>query len=928
MSLGLRTVGIATVALLFCIASIVLVGANLSAQQAAVSHEVVSWNDDETVEASVSMVLPAEFGDIDGSATAWVVCGVPALCHKLLVSIEVSETSGVVGSFPIPLRVGDNPLTVTVTAQDANGEKIRHKTQEYVASVPAPQPLGVTFLGYSITGFNDDGTAEGVLRFSVNHVDEWPMHYFGASARCTDGSECKGYLRVRPGWFYDLNPGSARLDYSSHGVYLDVSGLEQGTRELSVAFRDADPNWRGEPRVTRLEGLALSVPIAQSLDVEVLDSEVIGYNDDNTANLSLELLIKHLDEWPMTSIAATFNCVGEVDCEYERVFMPGSTDSSKPWEKIVSVQFEGVPTGDIKLSGTFEAIQEDWTGPQRLTILDEIVSTVPEQPEYDVRWRVDFAEADSYYMDGSGRVNLTLSASNFGYGGKLQDEISAVCMDAEKTDVTQCQQLDPAVELNLDNEGSVVQLPAVRLPQGESTIWIEAGAASGETSVHVLERAVGISRDLWDCFYETEVASGETCGGFSQPVLKWTRKSLNVYRDGDPLYIEIFDDVLKTVSEITGIEYVIVDRVSEAHLEAYVGHRGDPRAISIFGEDCAYGPGCAFHFQYHDSPYELLGARLSVGKRQPEWRDSAITLEEEIRFTTLHETLHALIPVGHDSRPFSPSLVEKPSYIRKSDKQMFRMIYTPGVEPGMSFDEVREFVVFDDETIDYEPVPPSLDLQISKAIRRLFNAGTVNLKITGIDVRGSVKNPGPTLDVQYSGFTGSLSNMVRFWSRSWSSIIFGYDFESWSSAGGRWTMSSDHLGRARGYRNHVKFDFILADPVALLRYRMFSGENLGIVKRGDGTFALRSTPSIDPDVWPKPTVEVVIDAKSGEMRSYTVEWQHEPHSRYRYRIEAEVVSYGEEFQIPDEVREKSEYLRRLEVGATEVEVEVEVISEN
>ena len=135
--------------------------------------------------------------------------------------------------------------------------------------------------------------------------------------------------------------------------------------------------------------------------------------------------------------------------------------------------------------------------------------------------------------------------------------------------------------------------------------------------------------------------------------------------------------------------------------------------------------------------------------------------------------------------------------MRKSDTQIYRIIYTPGVEPGMSFDELLAFVVFDEETIDYEPQAPAPELMIRKIIRNLYDAGSIKLKLTGMDVQGSVPYPGPTLDVQYAGFTGSASDKVRFSSRSWSSIIFGYDTESWSSAGGRWTMSSDHHGRAR-----------------------------------------------------------------------------------------------------------------------------------
>ena len=133
--------------LLLCSVSFTLVSSEASAQTPPISHEIISWNDEGTATALVSIVLPAAFGDPHDSITAWVVCGVPALCHKSPVAIEQSESADVIGSFSMTLQTGDNPLTVTVTADDENGERISHKTQEYVAHVPEPEPLRVEFLG-------------------------------------------------------------------------------------------------------------------------------------------------------------------------------------------------------------------------------------------------------------------------------------------------------------------------------------------------------------------------------------------------------------------------------------------------------------------------------------------------------------------------------------------------------------------------------------------------------------------------------------------------------------------------------------------------------------------------------------------------------------------------------------------------------------
>ena len=657
MSLGSKIFGFIVIVatLLLCSVSFTLVSSEASAQTPPISHEIISWNDEGTATALVSIALPAAFGDPHDSLTAWVVCGAPMLCHKSPVAIEQSESTDVIGNFSMTLQTGDNPLTVTVTADDENGERISHKTQEYVAHVPEPEPLRVEFLGYEITSLTPEGKANARLSFMIVHPDEWPMRQFSTSADCNDGTRCSGQLKVWPGWFDD-DLGTPRRDYTPHLVYLTMRGLEQGERVLSVVFEDADPGWRGSRRLIQLEDLQITVPESHPIEVEFLGMEVAKYNDDLTADVWIEFSMERQDDWPIPTILATFKCGGATDCEYQETLRPSWYHPSQQWSRITRILLEDVPTGEVSLSATFDAGYGRWTGPPRLTTLEDFLPAVPPQQEFDVRWRAESLSIIGHYMDGSANVDLNLVAYNFGYGGGLQDQVTSACTDVADTDKTRCHQFDPPVQVDVDNQDVLVQLPTLRLPQGESTIQIEAGAASGIASVFVPTSAVVISKDLWDCFYETQVTSGETCGGFNKPVVqKWTLETLNVYRDGDPLYIEILDSVFETISDITGTEYVIVDNPDAAQIEAYVGHQGHPRALELFGEDCAYGPGCAYHFSSSDNPNELTGAAITVGKRQPEWRDYSITLDEEIRFTTLHEALHVLIPVGHDGRPFAYS---------------------------------------------------------------------------------------------------------------------------------------------------------------------------------------------------------------------------------------------------------------------------------
>ena len=456
-------------------------------------------------------------------------------------------------------------------------------------------------------------------------------------------------------------------------------------------------------------------------------------------------------------------------------------------------------------------------------------------------------------------------------------------------------------------------------------LQVSAGEFSGTFDTYVPERITGMSKDLWDCFTDIEVYRGDTCGGFDEPVVhKWELDEVNVYRTGDPLYIEILDEAVASIAELTGIEYHVVDDPEDAHLLAYVGHEGHPDAVRIFGADCVF---CARAGPDPTNRYATITGAITVSRLHPDRGDAAIPLEDDIRYITNHELLHALIPVGHDNRPFSPALVDKESYIRPDDIRIFRMIYSPLVEPGMTHDELEELIVFDEDTLDYVPNAPDeftdttvafIDLaqnqyssNLWRNVEKTFrDADSISLELVGIDVNGRARNPGPTLDVHYADFEGFRSRFVAFSSGSWSSIIFDVDKESWSSAGGRWTQSSEDGGRAREYLEQVRLNHILADPLRLMEIGGRWDVTSEVSPRGNDLALITFTRLSDVIHWPRIAIEVLVDTTTHKIQHYMIEWQFEEDSRYRYRVEAEVVAYDEEYEIPEEVLEQSEYLNQ------------------
>ena len=92
-----------------------------------------------------------------------------------------------------------------------------------------------------------------------------------------------------------------------------------------------------------------------------------------------------------------------------------------------------------------------------------------------------------------------------------------------------------------------------------------------------------------------------------------------------------------------------------------------------------------------------------------------------IRSITMHEALHALVPIGHSTRPASimgGSSLNAPS---PRDLELIRLNSHRLVRPGMTMEEVREIIVLDDELLD-APLPPLEQREPTDLIWRAYVA--------------------------------------------------------------------------------------------------------------------------------------------------------------------------------------------------------------
>ena len=701
--------------------------------------------------------------------------------------------------------------------------------------------------------------------------------------------------------------------------------LSPGVNVLNI-FGTASDGQGGAVTHT-VERFRIAVPRPRPLEVEFDGYRISAKNQDHTVNAILDFTLRRPDAWPMPAIRVSLLCSSGVSCEEEHLVIPGWSALNLDPDNDASVTEHGwrvsiknLPTVPFQLDAIFDVLAGNWSGPSRTTVLETIAVATDESPDSIVNWRVENTNVQGYYMDGTARVDLSLTAEPVSSGSPVEARVSSVCLLADEMRGQECQALTNTSALMVGSAGASLVLPGLRLPPGDNVLLVNAGDASDHIIVSVDERIV-MSRDMWDCFTDTtgiprisEPFDFDTCSGFTGPrVRRWALDTVNVYREGDEDYVVVFDDALDVMADITGIEYVIVDDVGSAHVEAYLGHEGNQRVNDQLGEHCSRQH-CVHSFSSTYAHNTVDGAIISYLHSGEVELGEGTRVEESLRSVITHYTKQALLPVGHHIRPFLQGLLDPSTHLRPHDVPMYRLIYSPKAVPGMLFDDLLDLVVFEDETLDYEPSLPPADLVAFKILAEYFRAGSISVNMIGSELRGAAIIPGTRLTAQFGDYSAYESRHIKFSTESWSSIIFGFDDESWSSAGGRWTMSDGHTGRGRRYRDELKFDFPLADPTRLIFAELFATYSSQIAVNAQSQYVYKAEIQDVNTRWPKPNIEIVIDPETYRMVSYTLEWHFDAEDGVRlpYRVEAEVVEYGAEIEIPEEVREGSAYLANLE----------------
>ncbi len=260
------------------------------------------------------------------------------------------------------------------------------------------------------------------------------------------------------------------------------------------------------------------------------------------------------------------------------------------------------------------------------------------------------------------------------------------------------------------------------------------------SKVEVPERIVGVDRDLWECYADRPQRRVEIegeffygCGGWgTNRVEKWLNDvPVKVWATGDPTHIAVFETVLAELAPILNLVFEWVDSEEEADFKAFVGvprsqaselgFDDDPKLVHYWGFASA-----AVNRGEATSGYIVIWLLDLTKFRSP---------IDAIRSVTIHEALHALVPIGHSTRPVSIMGGSGLNTWSPRDRELIELNSHPLVRPGMSMEDVRKAIVLTDELLDYTEVVSAssddpLDL-VWRAYVALEEADSVSFRLSG-----------------------------------------------------------------------------------------------------------------------------------------------------------------------------------------------------
>ena len=342
-----------------------------------------------------------------------------------------------------------------------------------------------------------------------------------------------------------------------------------------------------------------------------------------------------------------------------------------------------------------------------------------------------------YWSDGTADVEVTATLRNEGTLrlDRAQD-ITANCI-AEDDERRSCRE---EFSLSLpDGFAPASESFTLRLPMGITTLELRDDSELLKAiDIVVPERILGVEREVWEYYSDREERAGEGRYGvfgrgdwYSNRVEKWRNDvPVKVWATGDDTHIIALERVLSSLEPILNLDFEWVELEQDSDLKVYTGiDRSDwyEYGIQSVEDDIIHVWGFANATRRNG---EAVAGRVVIWDIGLE--EDSPTYVSNLEGVTLHELLHALVPIGHPDLPWGMGGISGTKSLSPMGEAIYALNSNDLIRIGMTMDEVREVVVLQDELLDYqeqvESIEP-LDLLWSSLIALHDNA--VSFQLSG-----------------------------------------------------------------------------------------------------------------------------------------------------------------------------------------------------
>ena len=843
-------------------------------------------------------------------------------------SVAVSNLGEMEGIAPVPVEVivdDGEPEVVHIVRRLAGGGVTsfvftrelspgHHKVAVRVAGSDALLDVNAKAADLTIEILEHSITGNGFIEFQVNVVNRGDL--------VAEQVVISADWDLDPDEWSDVDPGGPSGRDKSAAVVAGLGPGESAVVSLpfevetgSYTFRFGAATETIEAQVDNNSAEAIAAVDYVQLVVTIDSVRHLGYDRSGEGMVEIDVLVANEGVAPSGQLTLRVRCDEEHARGCSQTLALESVPAGAAAGGVIPLT---LPQGEAEVL-VFAGAPDDgyrWGDAN----VKGLAIEVPEHPAVKLALEAETA-VSGYWSDGTASVELTPSLRNEGYRefGDVQ-EIAVACVQGGMT-IDGCG-AELAISL-LDGFGpAAAETLTLRVPAGAVTFRMDYGGdGPAVVEIDVPERILGVDREVWKCFSDRPgiEADEEGCGGwYSDTIIKWDQDApVKVWATGREGYIGILEEALKELSPLLNLEFERVDAKADADLRAHVG-------ITVSGAKkadvyCAHSWGCA---RRHYSRGVVTNATVGVWLNESEWFSEIGLLDEMVKRTTVHELLHALVPISHRTEPASimNSHTLRTAALSPMDEALIRLHSHPLVKPGMTMPEVEDLIVFSDELLD----PPQTQAEgpdayeiARRAYVALQEAGSARFRVRGSWSGRRCAHEYGWADYEIANFGDAHARLVHFDDGVDHFYLIdatddtGRD-EYWSGSGGRWLQ----VDRGEVFDKTNWREAFSSPHIMLASILYFAGEGDIGVSRSDGEVRLtvevnNAYMSLDWSRDETLSAFLVLDEETYEIEEYTMTWHFRPFSSRScsgYEIKATGGEYGIQIELPNVIVEWSKNL--------------------